>query len=155
MSEQLAFMTDTLEFDDHSWGLEPAVMLFELEKTVKLLKKSPAQDYALALVNILRKDIDAAQVHLQSLVEKLPNSNFAQRRMGQLLIMREEYEAAVPHFEKAIALNPVDYTSKIWLCLLYYRLKLDDKAQDLIHSLEDSVFHLYLSRDCLSASISS
>jgi tetratricopeptide (TPR) repeat protein len=67
-------------------------------------------------------DLDAALNTLQEAVEKAPDSSLVHTRLGGVRVLRQEYDAGIKHFQRAIMLDQRNAVAFIGMAVAYLHL---------------------------------
>lgn len=97
-------------------------VLSELRRVISAHDDETIKRYGLALTNVLQNKFDEAVAELLLLDKSDPDSPLVHNLLGRTYILRKEYRKAISHLQKAVELNPHDYTAMTWLVLMHYRV---------------------------------
>ncbi|HEX8286831.1 MAG TPA: tetratricopeptide repeat protein [Pyrinomonadaceae bacterium] len=105
--------------------------LKELYDIINSHQDKLTKEFGLATISIMLRDFDAALEHMKYVIAKKPNAPVLQRRLAEILILRDEHEEAIPHLEKVVESDPHDSTAPMLLLSTYQRTGNYEKAQKL------------------------
>lgn len=94
-----------------------------------LLKMKPGYEkYDAAMAALQKKDVARARALAQEAVALVPNEGRFHQLLGDIDVNDRKYPAAVPHYEKAMALSPDYFGSYLGAGIAQYRLGNRDNA---------------------------
>ena len=96
------------------------------DELIEALKCDPKNLWALILMgNLLskeHKDSEHAKEYFDKVLEYYPDNALAINNIGGVLLQQEEYEKAIPYFQRAISLDETSANYHYGLVLCYYKL---------------------------------
>lgn len=115
---------------------------------------APEPLLALVQLGVQRGQVLQTQARLEAVLVKYPEHPYADGFLGELLLMKGDPAAAIPHFEKAVGLNPKWSTPWVHLARYHYaRKRQADGDAALVKGLQASPDHEQL-RLLLAVSLS-
>jgi tetratricopeptide (TPR) repeat protein len=83
--------------------------------------------------------------YLESLSEPFPKLSLLHRRIAEAYIHQNKFSKAANHLEKAVEINDKDLTAKVWLILLYFKVRKAKQANINFQNLTELIFVLDVS----------
>ena len=110
------------------------------DELIEALRCNPKNMWALILMgNLLskeHKDSEHAMNYFDKVLEYYPDNALAINNIGGILLQQEEFEKAIPYFERAISLDETSANYHYGLVLCYYKLgKLNEAFEACHHGL--------------------
>jgi len=102
-----------------------------------------AKNFGLAIMHLIYDNYDKMLNCLEFVAEQYPNIPLIQRRIAEIYIHRNNFQAAIPYLEKVLELEEEDMTAKIWLSLSYYAIGNEKKAKSNLKCLKGYIFMMY------------
>ena len=107
------------------------------DELIEALRCNPQNLWALILMgNLLskeHKDSEHAMNYFDKVLEYYPENAVAINNVGGILLQQEEYEKAIPYFQRAISLDETSANFHYGLVLCYYKLGNFKDAFDSCH----------------------
>lgn len=107
------------------------------DELIEALRCNPKNMWALVLMgNLLSKEHDDkehAKEYFDKVLEYYPDNALAINNVGGVLLQQEEYEKAIPYFERAISLDETSANYHYGLAFCYFKLGKLKEAFDSCH----------------------
>ena len=107
------------------------------DELIEALRCNPKNMWALILMgNLLSKEHDDkehAMEYFDKVLEYYPDNDVAVNNVGGVLLQQEEYEKAIPYFERSISLDGTSANYHYGLGMCYYKLGKLKEAFDACH----------------------
>lgn len=116
--------------------------LNNLRDVVESHQDESAKNLGLSIVYLLNNDFSKVLESLKYLAQTHPDIGLIDRRIAEIYINQNNFEAAVNYLEKAVELDKDDLTAKFWLSLGYFAIGNKKKAEIYLKSLRENVFLL-------------
>lgn len=101
-----------------------------------------AKNLGLSIIHLLYGNYDKVLNCLDIIASQHPDIPLIQRRIAEIYIYRNNFQAAIPYLEKVLELNEEDMTAQIWLNLSYFVTGETKKARANLKLLKSFVFSL-------------
>lgn len=95
------------------------------------LSNYPRANYSIAKAYIAMREYDKAQEYAQREIDGNPEIDAGHYVMGETLRLKQEFQEALRHLERAISINGRSVEALIALGWIYYRQNFLDKAREL------------------------
>ena len=107
------------------------------DELIEALRCNPKNMWALILMgNLLSKehnDMEHAKDYFDKVLEYYPDNDLAVNNIGGIFLQQEEFEKAIPYFERSISLDETSANYHYGLALCYYKLGKMKEAFDSCH----------------------
>ena len=107
------------------------------DELIEALRCNPKNMWALILMgNLLSKEHDDkehAMEYFDKVLEYYPDNDVAVNNVGGVLLQQEEYEKAIPYFERSVSLDGTSANYHYGLGMCYYKLGKLKEAFDACH----------------------
>lgn len=104
---------------------------------------SAVRDLGLAVFNAVEGKNEKALGCMKNIFKANPKLPWLCRQLGEIAIYLEEYEAAIPYFERALKLQKDDSIVLIWLAISYLATGRTRKGKQLIKSLNPKIGNIH------------